>query len=184
MSLKYPKTLYTLRLRTFSSNRNSTRKKSVKLTLNMGISLYSKNKYQNKHVNILSLGREAHRRNKGKEIKDDFNLLRFRILLNSQDGTVRSNINLKKKQEQIHFHSLAQGTNYNELRELQAQSSWWWWLCKPLHRQKLQRFSLFAAQAHRHISTIEIKTFLSCPGLEIVCKIVLVLTKLQEKPGI
>lgn len=122
MSLKYPKTLYTLRLRTFSSIRDTTRKKSAKLTLNMGIPLYSKDKYQNKHVNILSLGREAHKR-RGIEVKDYFNLLRFSILLNSQDEIVRNSVSLKRKQEQIHFHSLGQGTNSNELRELQAQSS-------------------------------------------------------------
>lgn len=171
---KYPKTLYTLRLRTFSSNRNTTRKKSVKVTLNMGIPLYSKDKYKNPHVNILSLGREAHKKNRGIEVKDYFNFLRFSILLNSQDGIVRKSVSLKRKQEQIHFKSLAHRTNYNDLREIQAQISWWRW-CKPLHRQKLQRYRLFATQAHRHILPTEIKRFLSCPGnvkLEMLYKIV------------
>lgn len=58
----------------------------------MGIPLYSREKYQNKRVNILSLGREAHKRSRGIEVKDDFILLRFSTLLNSQDETVRTSI--------------------------------------------------------------------------------------------
>lgn len=86
----------------------------------MGIPLYSRDKYQNKHANILSLGREAHKRSRGIEVKDDFILL---TNLNSQDGIVKTSISLKRKQEQINFHSLAQRINSNEQRELQAQSS-------------------------------------------------------------
>lgn len=49
--------LYTLRLRMCSSIRNTTRKKTVKLTLNMGIPIlfYSKDKHQNKEANTFSL---------------------------------------------------------------------------------------------------------------------------------
>lgn len=104
MSLKYPKTLYIMSVRTLSPKRNTTRKKSVK-TFNMGLPLYSRDRYKNKHVNILSQGRRAHKRSKGIEVKDDFILLRFSILINSQDGTVRTSISLKRKQEQ--FISLA-----------------------------------------------------------------------------
>lgn len=75
------------------------------------------------NVNIFSLGREAHKRSRGIEVKDEFNLLRISIVLNSQDDTVKNTVSLKRKQEQIHPHCFALGTNYNELRELQAQGS-------------------------------------------------------------
>lgn len=86
-----------------SSIRNTTRKKTVKLTLNMGIPIlfYSKDKHQNKEANTFSLQEDGHTEVQEQKwlAKDNFNLSPQHPIKFTGWDCQKLSVSMKMKQE-------------------------------------------------------------------------------------